>query len=60
MITITLVAGLLVTPVDSLRRPPPPRDDRPTQREMSEPSWRPWLRWDRCVDANGNRFRCQR
>jgi hypothetical protein len=63
VITTIVLAGLIVTPADSLRRPPapPPHDlEHPTQREMSEPGWRPWLRWDWCTDARGVRFRCQR
>jgi hypothetical protein len=60
MITITTVAVLLAAN-DPPRRPPQPRDlQHPTQREMSEPGWRPWMRWDWCTDARSVRFRCQR
>jgi hypothetical protein len=43
-----------------IRRPPPHDLEHPTQREMSDPSWRPWLKWEWCTDARGVRFRCQR
>jgi hypothetical protein len=49
-------------PVD-IRRPPPHdhgAERHPTSKEMSDPSWRPWLRWEWCTDARGVRFRCQR
>jgi hypothetical protein len=47
---------------ERIRRPPPPRDplEHPTSREMSDPSWRPALKWEWCVDRDGRRFRCQR
>jgi hypothetical protein len=57
MITLTLVAGLTITP--DIRRPPPRDLEHPTQREMQDPSWRPWLRWGWCTDAKGVKFRCQ-
>jgi hypothetical protein len=44
-----------------IRRPPPPHDlEHPTSKEMSDPSWRPALKWEWCVDARGMRFRCLR
>jgi hypothetical protein len=60
MITLTLAAGLTITPDIRRPPPPPPRDlEHPTQREMQDPSWRPFLRWGWCTDAKGVRFRCQ-
>jgi hypothetical protein len=28
------------------------------ERMMAEPGWRPWRRWETCVDARGVRFQC--
>jgi hypothetical protein len=36
----------------------PPLYDRERERVMAEPGWRPWQRWQTCVDGRGVRFRC--
>jgi hypothetical protein len=54
MLALTVAATLLAPDVRRRRRA---IFERPTLREMMDPAWRPWLRWDWCADARGVRFR---